>query len=142
MAFTSIQKFTMMGYLGYPCRNFTYSDAVENAFLAVGDGGVLQSLAEAMAEKIASVDGYMFELIDAIGLKSVDKGDVVWQDSNKLQHPALAGVQSMGKLYIARLARLLDLPIAGDYFGTMGPQGTLVSTIKRQLPSSGDPTCF
>lgn len=124
MAFSTTQKVTIRTYLGFPSRGDEVYDGVENALTAIGDGAEKQAKAEAILAKLATLETSFDAVIPMVGLKSVDKADVVWQDS-KSEHPALAGLASLGRRYITQLSILMALPIYCDYFGSQGFPGNL-----------------
>lgn len=122
--FTTTEKITIRCYLGYPSRGDEVYSSVESALDAIGSIPEALTYAQALLAKLATVETNLTSSMPTIGLKSIDKADVVFSEG-KSDHPVLNGYFQLGRRYITQLSILMALPIYCDYFGSQGFPGNL-----------------
>ena len=124
---TNQQKYTLHMYLGYSWQMSNIYDNpnrdLSSVLTQVGEDAVLQSMVEDLLTEIASIDAKLSatETLDLIGIKQVDKGDVIFKD-DKGSDATLAALSHLGRKKVNQLSILLGIRIQTDYFGTAGYQ--------------------
>ena len=124
MALTDTQKSQIRLYLGYSdqSRNTPVHWPLENAMLALSS--TAETIVTGILTQLATVDADLTTVSGSsrAGLKSVDNGGVVWQDSVVAPQSA---VSAQGRRLVQRLARTLGVGVVQDMFGS-GPTSGLM----------------
>lgn len=119
MAFTVAERVQIRMYIGFSNIFLQQDPRLENAITAVqsiADGGVqpttdAEAMVRAILVKLTSNDASIDALADFSGATAADKGDAEI-DAAREQ----ARLQSVGRMYIARLCRMFDTyPVADVY---------------------------
>lgn len=121
MSFTTPERIKIKTYLGYPYKDINTYDGLESSIVYAEGISDLETVIRAQLAKIDSVIGALDGSVTALsGLKSIDKGDVVWQDSKASMDPISGALYSKGRRYISQLSIMLEIQILSDYFGGAG----------------------
>jgi hypothetical protein len=126
--FTDLEKARIRTYLGYPNMYRYRNTRLESAMDGL-DEGVLSLVRAAMAE-IEKVDlRITTDGLDSVGVKRVDEIELQSKSSNG-GVDRLDGIRKVGRIYIARISKVLGTPInhGSDYFSPNGYQGDSWST--------------
>jgi hypothetical protein len=121
MSFSVTERIKIKVALGYPYKDTDTYDGLASAINYAEGIADLETYIRAQLAKIDSVVSALDSGVTAMsGLKSIDKGDVVWQDAKSATDPVSGALYSKGRRYIAQLSIALEVPILSDYFGSVG----------------------
>jgi hypothetical protein len=124
MAFTSAESFKVRHYLGYPQVYRQSNPRLESAITLVGED--VDAVA-AVQGLIVSIENVLTAIgsagINAAGVKSLDQGALEFFGGGSSGVTKTAGLNSIGKQYVAQLSGIFGVPIATNIFGTVGYEG-------------------
>lgn len=136
MAFTESQKVTLRLLLGYPDVFRQHNPRLEGVFATIGARPDTQTAIEDLLTKIATIEPQIASLLGTAGLKRAEEVEWFQAFAGSWSAPQEA-VATVGRMYIARISRLMGVPVLGDYFGTQGFPGDWFMAPSNQTSGGG-----
>lgn len=129
MAFTDAQKTKIRLWIGYADTHRDIHTFLESAMDVVGGRPTAQAEVETLLARLDTIDLAIFasaEVAASAGeLKRAD--EVEWYASSESSSSGGGGdAAGIGRIYINRLATILDIAVGSDAFGVGGRSGTFI----------------